>query len=274
MDKINKKNNMFNEIKKCINWKDKTKDPVILGKGDFGLVIQDPNDKNAIIKISRLSHHIEKENFKREIYFLTKLKHTSLVPLLLKTKLCDLPGNRNIFGIQWLERFDGSMQQLGTDQALHYFNISPTKRQVAFTANQIVNMFQLVNELDHQRILHQDLKKANILQRHNGQIMTLADFGFSAEMDEPRIFTPLQGFLRHFGCATDLIKYPIPSHLIPYMNRFQLFTDITKGRKLWIINEQTHKKEKLNVKRLSKWINLSPAILSEFKQYCNHHNNK
>jgi hypothetical protein len=238
---------------------------------------QNANGKQWILKVSNLDGDASRtEQFDREVYFLRRLQGTGLVPELKMARVC---GGQ---GLQLMERFDGSFQELGVKQGakwgLH------TKHEVAVTQEQIDAVVDLVLKFDKYGILHGDLKRGNILESGGGKRVVLADFGFTGARDSP--YHPLLGFVNNYACPTRTtredgatkLRQPIPRAIAPYLNRLEIYTDFVGGRQTFIIPpnsdlvSSSRKKKrhlrKLDPKRLAKALQVPQSVLAEFRRYC------
>jgi len=247
----------------------------LLGQGDFGavysLISTTTNEQVPwILKVSdfgrtRAQNKDRQDSFNREVYFLKRLQGSGLVPKLKSSSICDGQG------IQVMERFDGSFQELGTKQAEEH-NLQP--KEVAVTQEQIDNVVNLVHRFDKYDILHGDLKRGNILYSDNGKRVVVADFGFTGARDSP--YYPLLGFIRNYECPASVVITPdgstklktsIPKNLVPYLNRWSIYADFIGGRRTFIITK-TKKLKEINKYKLAKALGLPRHILKEFQSYC------
>jgi serine/threonine protein kinase len=261
----------------------------LLGRGEYGSVWATTDSvpssgKRWILKVSDLDGDKERtESFKREIYFLRKLQNTDVVPELKLAVECDGQG------LQIMERFNGSLQDLGYAQG-QLFGLHP-KYEVALTQEQIDATVDLVHRFDRYSVIHGDLKRGNILQRNRGKHQVVADFGFTGARESP--YHPLLGFVHNYGCDTKTLikdgdtklRTPIPKALVPYANRWQIWTDFVGGRKTFIIpvslqhilttdnppyatRQLRRSLRELNPKTLAKALNLPHKIVKAFRKIC------
>jgi hypothetical protein len=261
----------------------------MIGRGDYGSVwtirkrANTRADPHWILKISNLDGDLERtEGYQRELLFLKRLQGTNLVPELKWSTIC------NGQGIQQMEKFDGSFQDMGQKQG-QWFGLNE-KTQVALTQDQIDKVVELVRAFDTFGVIHGDLKRGNLLQRNSGEKVVVADFGFSVVADfgfsgaRDTKYYPLIGFTRHHGCPAETVvdadgitklKVPVPKELLPYLNRWQIYTDFVNGRQTFIfkpnaaVKPRTAKLKRLSPKKLAKSLGLSPKIQSLFASYCN-----
>lgn len=247
----------------------------LLGSGDFGSVWdlggQAGSGSGLALKISHLQKDREQmDGFKREVYFLNLLKHTGLVPVLHKSEICG--GD----GMQILERFDGSLQDLGDMQAQA---VGLPKGTKALTVAQLDAIVDLILKFDQSGVWHGDLKRGNILYSINPLTKqfraVVADFGFAGMKNSPYFVT--LGFVRNYGCPSKIIvdeyghiklKQPIPSALKPYLNRWQMYTDFIGGRKTFIIHPTNSKVTAISARRLANALKLPTRIRQQFRKYC------
>lgn len=261
----------------------------IIGQGEYGSVwaLQAPmghEKKRWILKVSDLDGDPERiEGFQREVFFLKKLQETDVVPELKMAFECDGQG------LQVMERFNGSLQDLGAAQG-QLFGLHP-RREVALTQEQIDATVDLVLRFDKHRIIHGDLKRGNILQRNRGKHQVVADFGFTGARESP--YHPLLGFVHNYGCDVKTfvkdgdtrLRTPIPKALIPYVNRWQIWADFVGGRATYIIpasmehlllhetapyatRQLKRSLHKLDPKRLAKALHLTHKIIKAFRKTC------
>ena len=251
----------------------------MLGSGDFGSVwdLKPLNDgKRWILKVSQLTSRNPKdaakqmESFQREVYFLQRLKGTGLVPELKSAEIC------NDEGLQVMERFDGSLQDLGDIQAKIWKLRANDK---VLTGEQLAAIVNLVKDFDQHRVYHGDLKRGNILYSldpQNGAFRAvIADFGFSGAHNSP--YYPLTGFTRNYDCPSKTItdangdmrlEKPIPKTLLPFINRLQLYTDFIGGRRTFIVSKHGNNIAPISATRLATSLGLTKRILAKFRLYC------
>ena len=252
----------------------------VIGRGDYGAVWSSGLNPSTgggghgwIVKVSNLDRCDERiDGYHREVYFLKRLQGTSLVPQLARAEMCQQQG------IQVMEQFEGSFQDLGAQQA-KLFKLPAN--EVALTEEQIYAVVDLVLAFDRHKIVHGDLKRGNILQRDKARKVVLADFGFSGTSGSSP-YEPLIGFTRHYGCPAQVkvesngkrvLKVPIPAHLLPFMNRWQIYSDFVGGRLTWIIPKKSSKGESLrslDKKALARALGLDRGTLRAFRKYCSH----
>jgi len=195
-----------------------------------------------------------------------------------------------------MERFDDTVKMLGLQQA-QALNISGRTSQ-AFTWKQLTRIIDLAKQLDFMGIVHGDLKHSNMLFRWsdaaknpNNVEICVCDFGFSGTVSGEHYY-PLIGFMRHYGCnpkrtihygsATKSrknvyaggilqprfkLQSPIPSVLLPAMNRCQLYIALAEQTRLYLWNDKQY--SRVRPGELLAMMNLdSPEIVESFKQYC------
>jgi serine/threonine protein kinase len=262
---------------------------------DLGGTFNKPKDisKNWILKVSPLIRDRDgrlKDTFNREIFYLRYLAAITpkIVPQLLQAKIVD----KN--GLQLMERFEGPVKALGLEQAKN-LNISGRSSQ-AYTWKQLMRIIELAKHLDALGIIHGDLKHSNMLYRWlddnhkdnpNAVEICLCDFGFTGKVTGDPYY-PLIGFMRHFGCNPKrTIHYgsskspnsggifqprfklasPIPTALIPVINRCQLYISLAELTRLYVWNEK--KSTRISPIELRKLMGLDhPDILEAFRHYC------
>jgi Protein kinase domain len=210
-----------------------------LGAGSFGGVwalkaraTEGKNGERWILKVSDLRGGRADlvDIFDREVYFLLRLQASGLVPRLLGRPL-----RQDGFGFQAMERFDSSLEDLGRAQARR---CGVEGNAEVFTDEQIDAAVKLVHRFDETRVLHGDLKRANILQSNAGRHLVVADFGFAGARESN--YHVLLGFVRHHRCPVETkrtddatsyeLKTPVPAKLEPFLNRWELFLDLARGR--------------------------------------------
>jgi serine/threonine protein kinase len=135
-----------------------------LGEGSHGQVWSlknavDPQEsKRWVVKLSKFYSERSRDTFRRECYFLEYLRKHRLVPLLLHSRI------EHGFGIQIIQRFDGTLKSLGRKQAIE--GKIKGKKSLVFTSKQFAQMVRLTTTLDSLQIVHGDTKPANILFRY------------------------------------------------------------------------------------------------------------
>lgn len=246
----------------------------LLAWGSFGSVWEllsttDGTVRRWVLKVSLLSDRDQIDTFDREVYFLDRLKSTQLVPVLRSSGTCKNARGQTL-GIQVMERFDSSWEDLGKRQAK---SLGLASGKVAFKPWQIDRLLELVNRFDEHKILHGDLRRSNILQSGNGERVVVADFGFSGAPNTP--YMPLLGFVKRYNCPGTMIfergsrslKTPIPYDLANHFNRWSIWKEFFSGRPMFLIRKNKAL-EKLGPKHVAQKLDLSPAIIERFRRYC------
>jgi hypothetical protein len=219
-----------------------------IGSGEFGSVFTVDASPDIVIKINNITNKEEEEAFDRELHYLHYLKKDHLkylkvltvppahndsqnksnlkIPVLYDSWRCRDSTSQDKYGIQILERFDGSVKQLGLDQAENlrkHLRLDQkhheTKGDVwAFTEEQLKNIIDLGKFLDNHQLIHGDAKLANLLFKYQYKNknksknrykvrLVLADFGFTGEERSNATYAPLMGFTGPaFDCNADQVE--------------------------------------------------------------------
>jgi serine/threonine protein kinase len=191
---------------------------------------EDSADGRWVIKTSRLPHGDAHalDTFRREVHFLRILRSLGAVPLLREWRI-DGP-----LGIQVMERFDGTVKDLGRRQA-NDGNLGHNSHILVYTSAQLKRIAKLARALEDLGVVHGDAKLSNMLYRANGDDIRFSDFGFSGTNDG-NPFSPLIGFPRTFGCSAERditkvegdavslrLRTPYPDSVLKRVNSGQLF---------------------------------------------------
>jgi hypothetical protein len=160
---------------------------VSLGQGMHGMIMPVCEDKTCkyVLKISD-----EIANAERDVYFLKllqnkKVNREPIVPKLYDFWLCSFPFvDPNILtqhSFILLDRWDSDMQKLA------YARMSkPTNRPV-YRKSEIIRMFCLAYVLGLLGIIHGDLKADQYLQRGDGKLIVITDFGMAGGEKTPYV---------------------------------------------------------------------------------------
>ncbi|XP_064413013.1 serine/threonine-protein kinase Nek5 [Latimeria chalumnae] len=143
----------------------------LIGEGAFGkafLVQAKTDNKECVIKEINLTKMPlkEKENSKKEVSFLAKMKHPNIV-----TFLGSFEEKRNLYIV--MEYCDGGdlMRRINQQQG------------ILFEEDQILDWFvQICLGLKHihdRKVLHRDIKAQNIFLTNSGMVAKLGDFGIA-----------------------------------------------------------------------------------------------
>lgn len=256
----------------------------LLGHGSYGNVwaldkipdyhhsdekMVDSNPKSSyILKVSNVGKPKLLDTFRREVHFLNSLKQTKLVPVLHDVEIT------NGKGIQIMERFDGTMKDLGRRQA---FEGKLESKSLSFTTQQLNDMVGLAETLDNMGIIHGDFKITNLLYKDNGNVMKISDFGFSGTLDG-KPYSPLIGFFRRYGCSAQydelpenkgfVLKSPYPEKIYSFANRSQLYMLFYRIRSRLYERNQDGAHIQFNKKKLRKLFELNREALGIIKEFC------
>lgn len=246
-----------------------------------------------VVKVSSFGGSAERrDTFRREVHFLRELRALGVVPLLREWRI---EGDR---GVQVIERFDGTLRDLGERQAAA--GLLP-KRALAFTSAQLARVAALARLLDDLGIVHGDAKLSNLLVRAAGTDIRFSDFGFAGTVPVPSSagrgreekrageehtaeagapaggFSPLVGFARHFGCdpqreplpagaAGFRLRTPYPAAVAARANSGQLYLALARtGRVFLRTRDGAH--IPLSRRRLRRALGLSSADLSAMRAF-------
>lgn len=156
---------------------------VKLGEGKHGAIVPACKDTNCkyVLKISDEIEDAQKEVFFLKLLQNEKLNGEPMVPMLFDNWLCSYPiqlGTMHSFIV--VDRWDSDMYALGA------LRMSQTKSSsLVFTKSEIKRMFCLAFLLGVFGIIHGDLKLDQYLQRNDGKLIVITDFGFSGGKGTP-----------------------------------------------------------------------------------------
>jgi len=239
----------------------------LIGQGSYGSVYV--YNRSQVIKISHFHENEEakQDTYRREVYFLELLKDTGIVPALKSSF------EQGQIGVQIMERFDGCMKDLGSTQALHKKLLV---RSLLFTEKQFQVMCSLAKKLDFMGIHHGDFKLRNLLYQNEGHKIKVSDFGFAGSSTTP--YSPLIGFVRHYGCPATKLKVgdsfqlvsPIPDSVLPFANRMHLYMYFVRSMDRFFILQPTLSVTALARSDLLTFLQLSLDQENEIYKYCPH----
>lgn len=202
-----------------------------IGKGSFGTVHEACRQSNCryVLKISYFEDAYDREVAAREIAVMQQLNDSGITARLINAKMCSDKA------LMLMERYDMSADELGERQYTKMFGRGSDvlRGSLLFTDSQIRQLFELAVKLSALGVHHGDLKLDNILYRVAEDRFVIIDFGFTGTYRpvatggtngaaEP-LLTGRWGFTHAMGCSQ---HKPVPQHLVPYSNVWQLTVDL------------------------------------------------
>lgn len=193
------------------------------------------------------------------------------------TPLTSTSASEQADGHQVMEQYKDNMTELGLRQCRnHVTDPKKEKTSVAFTTQQLCLMKELVFALDQFGIVHGDAKRHNLLYRvvwnrktHKRLLeIVWSDFGFTGitAIQHQDSQQSVEGYFTQPKLGFPDLKphiHPLPAHLWPFVNRWQMYFDMVYNRPTYWI-QKNGKCVRLVHYLAAKMLQLPTTIVDQF----------